>query len=181
VGLRKGNYKLWGDVGRDCSPDWPALVAALESADLKLFDLSKDAAEQNDLRTQFPEVYATLKEELIDHFVNVNAEYPTAETHPELFKSVAVVEKQPTSKKATKPPARKPRKGKSSGFAAIDKNGDGQATLEEIEGWFKSRAEAKPDQYTYKPNQPKGALAKRDANKDGVVTEVEWNNAAATK
>jgi len=183
VGVRKGDYKLWSDVGREHSPDWDALVAELERTDLKLFDLSKDPAEQNDLRSQYPEVYATLKKELIDHFANVNAEYPSAETHPDLFKSVAVVEKQPTSKreKATRPPARKPRKGKSSGFAAIDRNGDGQATLEEIEGWFKSRAEANPDKYTYKPNQPKGALAKRDANKDGVVTEAEWNNAAATK
>lgn len=85
IGLRKGDYKLWSDVGRDHSPDWPALVSALKKTDLKLFDLGKDVAEQNDLRTQYPEVYATLKQELIDHFANVDAAYPTAETHPELF------------------------------------------------------------------------------------------------
>ena len=26
IGLRKGDYKLWADVGRDHSPDWPALA-----------------------------------------------------------------------------------------------------------------------------------------------------------
>ena len=54
VAIRKGNYKLWGDVGRDFSPDWPALVAKLKKSDLTLFDLSKDIGEQNDLRMQFP-------------------------------------------------------------------------------------------------------------------------------
>ena len=178
VGLRKGKYKLWGDVGREYSPDWPALVAALESADLKLFDLSKDPAERNDLRMQYPEVYATLKKELIDHFVNVNAEYPTAETHPELFMSGASGKEQPAKQAATSP-APKSRRGKSSGFSAIDQNGDGQATLEEIDVWFKGRAEKDPNKYTYKPNQPKGTLKKRDANKDGVVSEEEWNSASA--
>lgn len=169
VGVRKGNYKLWGDVGRKCSPDWGALAAKLERSDLKLFDLSKDIAEQNDLRDQHPEVYATLKKELIDHFINVNAEYPTAETHPELFKSM------PRRKNGKAPaPVKKSSKGKSSGFSAIDQNGDGQATLEEIDAWFKGRAEKYPDKFTYRPNQPKGALKKRDTNNDGVVSEEEW-------
>lgn len=180
VGLRKGNYKLWGDVGRDHSPDWPALVAALESADLKLFDLSKDPAEQNDLRTQYPELYTTLKRELIDHFVNVNAEYPTAETHPELFKQHGGAKEQAAQKRtkaATPAPAAKSRQGKGSWFSAIDQNGDGQATLEELDSWFKARAEANPDKHKYNPSQPKGALKKRDTNGDGVLTEEEWKSA----
>ena len=85
IGLRKGDYKLWADVGREYSPDWADLVSALKQTDLALFDLSEDIGEQNDLRTSHPEVYASLKKELIDHFTNVHAEYPTAETHPELF------------------------------------------------------------------------------------------------
>ena len=76
VGVRKGKYKLWGNVGQDYSPNWPALAAKLEESDLALFDLSIDVGEQNDLRTQFPEVYDALKKELIEHFTNVNAEYP---------------------------------------------------------------------------------------------------------
>ena len=52
IGLRKGDYKLWADVGRDHSPDWPALAAKLKDTNLSLFDLSKDVAETTDLRTQ---------------------------------------------------------------------------------------------------------------------------------
>ena len=37
---------------------------------------SQALAEQNDLRTQLPEVYSSLKKELIHHFANINAEYP---------------------------------------------------------------------------------------------------------
>ena len=38
-----------------------------------------------------------------DHFVNVNAEYPTAETHPELFKNGTAANKQPAKKKEKSP------------------------------------------------------------------------------
>ena len=106
MGLRKGDYKLWADVGREYSPDWDALAAALESSDPALFDLSKDPAEQNDLRTQYPEIYTTLKKELIDHFANVNAEYPTPDTHPEFFTSDAAAKKQPGKKKEKSPIAK---------------------------------------------------------------------------
>lgn len=184
VGVRKGKYKLWGDVGRDFSPDWPALVAKLKESELALFDLSNDVGEQNDLSTQLPEVYASLKNELIDHFTNVNAEYPSAKTHPELFAAY---------KNAPTPAARKPRKrkvapkaadakpaavagkgGRNGAFAAMDENGDGRATQEEVDGWFKKRAEQNPGKFTYKAGQAKGALTKRDANKDGVLTQEEW-------
>ena len=182
IGLRKGDYKLWSDVGREHSPDWAALATELERTDLKLFDLGKDVAEQNDLRSQHPEIYATLKKELIDHFANVNAVYPTAATHPALFAG-GTTEKQPKGTKVVRKKAipktaaaARPRGGKSNAFAAMDKNGDGKASVKELDAWLKARAEKHPDKLTYKPNQAKGALAKRDKNKDGVLSEEEWNN-----
>jgi len=184
VGVRKGKYKLWGDVGRDLSPDWPALVAKLKESDLALFDLSKDLGERNDLRTQLPEVYASLKKELIDHFTKVNAVYPSAKTHPELFEAYkhapAPAARKPRKKKAApkdadaKPAAAAGKGGRNNAFAAMDKNGDGKVTLEEIDGWFKKRAEQHPEKFTYQANQAKGALTKRDTNKDGVLTLEEW-------
>jgi len=88
--------------------------------------------------------------------------------------------KQPAkeNEKSPAPAQSKSRTGKGSGFSAVDTNGDGQATLEEVEAWFKGRAEKDPNK-TYKPNQPKGTLKKRDANGDGVVSEEEWNSASA--
>ena len=68
VGLRKGDHKLWADTGRDFSPDWSALVAQLKKTDLALFDLSEDAGEATNLRTELPEIYASLKAELIEHW-----------------------------------------------------------------------------------------------------------------
>ena len=46
----------------------------------ELFDLSKDISEKNDLRTELPEVYGSLKKELIDYFSQINGEYPVPET-----------------------------------------------------------------------------------------------------
>ena len=80
IGLRKGDYKLWSDIGREHSPDWDGLVAEFEHTDLALFDLSKDVVEENDLRTELPEVYDSLKAELINHFSNINSEYPGGES-----------------------------------------------------------------------------------------------------
>ena len=74
IGLRKGDYKLWANVGREFTPDWKALVNELRDSDLALFDLGKDPSESIDLREQFPKVYDSLKKELIDHFANVNEE-----------------------------------------------------------------------------------------------------------
>lgn len=71
IGLRKGNYKLWSDIGREHSPDWDSLMIELKSTDLALFDLTTDVAEEKDLRTQLPEVYTSLKTELVDHFSNI--------------------------------------------------------------------------------------------------------------
>lgn len=129
IGLRKGDYKLWSNVGREHSPDWDALVAELEQTDLALYDLSKDVAEKNDLGTELPEVYGALKKGLIDHLSNINSGYPVPETAG------------PSAKEA--PPAKPGRNAtvrKSNAvtlerfFKARDRNGDGVLTLEEYTG-----------------------------------------------
>ena len=150
IGLRKGNYKLWSDVGREHSPDWDALVAELRQTDLALFDLDKDIAEQNDLRTELPEVYASLKSELIDHLSNVNAEYPGGGNATQL--------RQEKPKGKIETTARQPnRRSPDEFFKNRDRNGDGGITLEEFIGIPKGR------------NVP--ALTKRfkqfDSNDDG--------------
>ena len=76
IGVRRGDYKLWASVGRDYSPDWDALAAEISQKDLELFDLQRDVAETNDLRTEHPEMYASLKAELLDHLSGINADYP---------------------------------------------------------------------------------------------------------
>jgi hypothetical protein len=182
VGLRKGNYKLWADVGRDHSPDWKALVTELKAADLALFDLGKDPAEQKNLRDDLPKVYDSLKKELIDHFTNVNAEYPTETTDPGFVvpaKPASPPTTQDTPKK-TKPlvtaESTNSRGGRRNAFTAMDRNGDGKVMLDELDAWFKNRAAKSPDKFTYKPSQSKGALKKRDKNKDGILSLEEWVN-----
>jgi arylsulfatase A-like enzyme len=152
IGLRKGDYKLWSQVGRDYSPDWKALVAGLKRADLELFDLSKDVAEKDDLRTKLPEVYASLKKELIDHLSNINSEYPVGGS------SEVPPKEKPQAKKETISPTPK-RPSQDQFFKSRDRNGDGVITLEEFIGNPKNR------------NVP--ALTKRfnkiDSNGDGKL------------
>ena len=132
IGLRKGNYKLWADVGRDYSPDWDALSAELKGANLSLFELSNDVAEKNDLRTKRPDVYASLKKELIGHLANINAEYPgTGES------SVVPKEKPKPRKPASAPPPN--RASTDQFFKNRDRNKDGAITLEEFIGNPKGR------------------------------------------
>ncbi len=156
IGLRKGDYKLWGDVGRDHSPDWNALVAKLKVVDLALFDLGKDVAEKKDLRTERPRVYASLKTELIDHLSNLNAEYPNSG-------SSAVTPKAKSTPKKPAAASASNRTLTGQSFKSRDRNKDGVVTLEEFIGNPKGR------------NVP--ALTKRfkkfDANNDGKLQPAE--------
>ncbi len=132
IGVRKGDYKLWSQVSRDHSPDWDALVAELEHTDLALFDLGKDIAEENDLRTELPEVYASLKSELIDHLSNVNGEYPGGGSR--LGRSG---DNRTTSDSTAKSTPTRPSRDPF--FKNRDRNGDGAITLEEYIGNPKGR------------------------------------------
>ncbi len=127
IGLRKGDYKLWCDIGREDSPNWAAVVSELKQTDLTLYDLRKDAAEKNDLRTEFPEVYRVLKAELIDHLSNINAEYPGGGTSD--------TQKGENPKSQTSVTAEPPnRRSRDQFFKVRDRNGDGSITLEEFVG-----------------------------------------------
>ncbi|MEC8737299.1 MAG: sulfatase-like hydrolase/transferase, partial [Planctomycetota bacterium] len=127
IGVRRGDYKLWASVGRDYSPDWDALAAEISQKDLELFDLQRDVAETKDLRTEHPEMYASLKAELLDHLSSINADYPLV-VLPDV-KSKAVPKQQKRSK--TIPPKdRSPEKF----FQARDRNSNGEITLEEFIG-----------------------------------------------
>ncbi|MGI9453170.1 MAG: sulfatase-like hydrolase/transferase [Pirellulales bacterium] len=152
IGVRRGDYKLWASVGRDYSPDWDALAAEISQKDLELFDLQRDVAETNDLRTEHPEMYASLKAELLDHLSGINADYPSVVLSD--VKSKAMPRQQNRSK-AIPPNQRSPEKF----FQARDRNSDGEITLEEFIG--------NPD------GRNVAALTKRfqqfDANSDGAL------------
>lgn len=159
IGLRKGDYKLWSDVGREHSPDWAVLRAELEHTDLALYDLSEDVAEKNDLRTELPEVYASLKKELINHFSNINSEYSVPETS------------SPSAKEASpSKPGRNATAPKSNVvtperlFKARDRNGDGVLTLEEYTGKA-GNAPARTKRFE-----------RLDADNDGTLTLDELMN-----
>jgi arylsulfatase A-like enzyme len=158
IGLRKGDYKLWSKIESN-KADWKQHVAELGRTDLELFDLSQDMAEQNDLRMKLPEVYASLKTELVDYFANINAEYPGAGS-PELSR-----QEKPKPRTFTPAPAPK-RRSQDQFFKNRDRNGDGVITLEEFIGNPKNR------------NVP--ALTKRfkqlDSNKDGKLLLDELKN-----
>ena len=62
----------------------------------------------------------------------------------------------------------------------MDQNKDGKVTEGELDIWFKIRAKT-PSKFTYKPNQSKGALKKRDKNKDGTMSLDEWINESVQK
>ena len=161
IGLRSGKYKLWSDVGRDFSPAWGALKAELENTNFALYDLNKDVGEKNDLRTELPEVYASLKKELIDHLSNINAEYPGGGS------SANLSAEKPRPPKTTTIPTTK-RQSRDEFFKNRDRNSDGAITLEEFIGNPKGR------------NVP--ALTKRykmlDTNSDGKLQQNELKRQA---
>ena len=160
IGVRRGDYKLWASVGRDYSPDWDALAAEISQKDLELFDLQRDVAETKDLRTEHPEMYASLKAELLDHLSGINADYPLVVLSD--VKSKAMPKQQKRSK-TIPPKERSPEKF----FQARDRNSDGEITLEEFIG--------NPD------GRNVAALTKRfqqfDADGDGalVIDELKSN------
>ena len=160
IGVRRGDYKLWASVGRDYSPDWDALEAEISQKDLELFDLQRDVAETKDLRTEHPEMYASLKAELLDHLSGINADYPAVVLSD--VKSKAMPKQQKRSK-TIPPKERSPEKF----FQARDRNSNGEITLEEFIG--------NPD------GRNVAALTKRfqqfDADGDGalVIDELKSN------
>jgi len=151
IGVRKGGYKLWSQIGRN-SPDWDVQIAELKKTDLALFDLSNDVAEKHDLRTKLPDVYASLKKELIDHLANINTEYPGSGSSEVLQKEKSKPQ-EINNKRVPK------RRSQDQFFENRDRNGDGVITLEEYIGNPKDR------------NVP--ALTKRfkkiDSNGDGKL------------
>ena len=159
IGVRRGDYKLWADVGRDYSPDWDALAAEISQKDLELFDLQRDVAETNDLRAKHPEVYASLKAELLDHLSGINADYPLVSMSDGQGGRDSVMPRQQKQSKTIPPKRRSPEKF----FQARDRNSDGEITLDEFIG--------KPD------GRNVSALTKRfqqfDANGDGVLVVGE--------
>jgi arylsulfatase A-like enzyme len=159
IGVRRGGYKLWASVGRDYSPDWDALAAEISQKDLELFDLQRDVAETNDLRTKYPELYASLKAELLDHLLGINADYPLVPMSDVKGDRDSVTPRQQKQSKTISPKRRSPEKF----FQARDRNSDGEITLDEFIG--------KPD------GRNVSALTKRfqqfDANGDGVLVVGE--------
>ena len=159
IGVRRGDYKLWASVGRDYSPDWDALADEISQKDLELFDLQRDVAETNDLRTEYPEMYTSLKAELLDHLSGINVEYPSVVLSD--VKSKAMPKQQKRSK--TIPPK---ERSSEKFFQARDRNSDGGITLEEFIGNPVGRNVA--------------ALTKRfqqfDANGDGALGIDELKN-----
>ena len=132
IGLRKGDFKLWSQIGREYSPNWESLVTELKREDLALFDIRKDVAEKHDLRTQLPEVYSALKSELIDHFATINSEYPGIES------SMDSSNVSPKPKDTASSPRPNPR-STDQFFNRRDRNSDGVITLEEFIGNPKGR------------------------------------------
>jgi arylsulfatase A-like enzyme len=151
IGVRKGDYKLWSQIGRN-SPDWDVQIAELKKTHLALFDLSNDVAEKHDLRTKLPDVYASLKKELIEHLANLNTEYPGSG-------SAKGQSKEKSKPQATNQNPAPKRRSQEQFFKNRDRNADGVITLEEYIGNPKDR------------NVP--ALTKRfkkiDSNGDGKL------------
>ena len=70
VAVRKGRYKLVGKV-ESSRAEWEKTVAELHNTDLELYDLNADIGEKNNLKDSLPEVYKSMKQELIEYFETI--------------------------------------------------------------------------------------------------------------
>jgi len=70
VAARKGKYKLVGEV-ESSRADWKSTAAQLRNKDLELYDLSADIGEKRNLKDSLPDVYRSMKQEMIDYFESI--------------------------------------------------------------------------------------------------------------
>lgn len=135
VGLRRGDYKLWSDVGRDYSPDWDALAKKIEQTDLVLYDLGQDVGETQDLRNKHPDVYASLKGELVEHLKAIHSDDLRGG-------SQSVHQKEETHSMQRVRVNRGASVAKELPFLHRDRNGDGWLSLREFVGSAENQAAA---------------------------------------
>jgi len=70
VAARRGRYKLVGEV-QSSRAEWNKTAAELRNKDLELYDLSADIGEKKNLRDSLPEVYQSMKQELVEYFETI--------------------------------------------------------------------------------------------------------------
>ncbi len=70
VAIRRGRYKLVGKV-ESSRADWAQTASELRDTQLELYDIENDIAESRDLSSTMPDVYASLKKELIAYFETI--------------------------------------------------------------------------------------------------------------
>ncbi|HUV66222.1 MAG TPA: sulfatase-like hydrolase/transferase [Sedimentisphaerales bacterium] len=70
VAARRGKWKIVGSI-ENPRGRWERIADELSDTDLELYDLESDISESQNLRENFQEQYASLKEELISFFRNI--------------------------------------------------------------------------------------------------------------
>ena len=70
VAARKGKYKLVGGV-ESSRADWKNTALELRNKDLELYDLSADIREKRNLKDSLPDVYRSMKHEMIHYFESI--------------------------------------------------------------------------------------------------------------
>jgi arylsulfatase A-like enzyme len=70
VAARRGRWKIVGSI-ENPRGRWERIADELSDTDLELYDLESDISESQNLRENFQEQYASLKEELISFFRNI--------------------------------------------------------------------------------------------------------------
>lgn len=78
VGVRSGGHKLVSGQLESTRGEWNEHSEELSKKDMSLYDLSSDIAESTDLRQSKPKLYQKMKQETLDYFKSINAEYPGA-------------------------------------------------------------------------------------------------------